>query len=378
MARTPVKTSVRWWPVAPAIGLAVLLLPLPEAYVEQFYSRDLYPWLQRGLTALSNLVRFSILDVLLVLGALGVLYRLIRLVKVAFATGPIDALWEGIRRSLRFAGVVLIVFLLVWGLNYKRVPLRSTLPAAPAETAEALEAVIMESNALAARLRGQIEPELTFEQARDQLEVPMGAALAALGREPLSPPGRPKSSVLLTPYFTMAGVNGMLNPFVLESVVHPGLLPIERPFVLAHEWAHLAGQGSEAEANAVGWLACLKGGPTPAYSASIYLIMEAASRLPDQARTRVLARLDPGVRADIGAISRRMLQHHPQVQRVASRVYEEYLQANGVKDGVADYGLALRLILSPPLRQALTNYGKQTPVEGPLPAVRPDALRSRP
>ena len=358
MARTPVKTTVRWWLVAPAIGLAALLVPLPEAYVEQFYSRDLYPWLQRGLTALSNLVGFSILDVLVGIGALALLYRLTRLGKVAFATGPIDALWEGLRRTLRFAGVVLILFVLVWGLNYKRVPLRSTVPAAPDETSEALQAVILESNALATRLRAQVEPELTFEAARDQLVAPMGAALAALGREPLLPPGRPKSSVLLTPYFTLAGINGMLNPFALESIVHPGLLPIERPFVLAHEWAHLAGHGSEAEANAVGWLACLKGGPSAAYSASIYLIMEAAGRLPEQTRSRVLARLDPGVRADIGAISRRMLQHNPQVQRVASRVYDEYLQANGVEDGVADYGLALRLILSPPLRQALTNYGK--------------------
>jgi len=358
MARAPVKTTVRWWLVAPAIGLAALLLPLPEAYVEQFYSRDLYPWLQRGLTALSNLVGFSVLDVLIGLGLLGGLYRLYRLVKVAFATGPVDALWEGIRRAVRFGGVLLIVFVLVWGLNYKRVPLRSTLPAAPAETVEALQDVILESNALATRLRGQIQPELTYEEAREQLAAPMGAALAALGREPLSPPGRPKSSVLLTPYFTLAGINGLINPFALESVVHPGLLPIERPFVLAHEWAHLAGHGSEAEANAVGWLACLKSGPSPAYSASIYLIMEAAGRLPDQTRSRVLARLDPGVRADIGAISRRMLQQNPQVHRVASRVYDGYLQANGVEDGVADYGLALRLIMSPPLRQALTNYGK--------------------
>ncbi len=67
---------------------------------------------------------------------------------------------------------------------------------------------------------------------------------------------------MLTPFFTWAGVTGMMNPFGLETIVHPDLLPFERPFVLAHEWAHLAGHADEAEASAVGWLACMNGGPS--------------------------------------------------------------------------------------------------------------------
>ena len=46
----------------------------------------------------------------------------------------------------------------------------------------------------------------------------------------------------MTPFFTWTGVDGMINPLALESIVHPDLLPFERPFVLAHEWAHLAGK----------------------------------------------------------------------------------------------------------------------------------------
>ena len=44
----------------------------------------------------------------------------------------------------------------------------------------------------------------------------------------------------------------MLNPFGLETIVLPDLLPYERPFVVAHEWAHLAGHADEAEASAIG------------------------------------------------------------------------------------------------------------------------------
>jgi hypothetical protein len=161
---------------------------------------------------------------------------------------------------------------------------------------------------------------------------------------------------LLTPFFTWSGVTGMLNPFALESIVHPDLLPAERGFVLAHEWAHLAGQADEAEASALGWLACMNGGPVLAYSASLYLILEAGGALSTEARSTAFAGLDEGVRADLRAIAERMQLQKPQVQRAAFRVYDEYLKANQVEDGTASYGRALTLILSPPLSDALRNY----------------------
>ena len=168
---------------------------------------------------------------------------------------------------------------------------------------------------------------------------------------------------MLTPFFTWAGVTGMVNPIGLESIVHPHLLPYERPFVLAHEWAHLAGQADEAQASAVGWLACMRGTPQLAYSASLYLIMEAASALPGDARQTVIKQLDAGVRSDIDDILRRLQKGEPVVQRTASRVYDEYLRANRVADGTASYRRALSLILSAPLRDALTKYA----VPGPDP-----------
>ena len=51
----------------------------------------------------------------------------------------------------------------------------------------------------------------------------------------------------------------MTDPFFLEVIVNPDVLPIERPFVVAHEWAHLAGYADESEANFVAWLTCAHG-----------------------------------------------------------------------------------------------------------------------
>jgi len=138
--------------------------------------------------------------------------------------------------------------------------------------------------------------------------------LRQLGRPELSLPGQPKYSLLLTPFFTSAGVDGMIDPLALETIVHPELLPFERPFILAHEWAHLAGQADEAEASAIGWLACMQGDPTLAYSASVYLILEAGSQLPSSDWHVLAAKLDPGVSADISAVGLRLQKQKPMIR----------------------------------------------------------------
>ena len=39
----------------------------------------------------------------------------------------------------------------------------------------------------------------------------------------------------------------MVNPFGLEVLINPDILPIERPYVVAHEWGHIAGWALESE-----------------------------------------------------------------------------------------------------------------------------------
>ena len=351
---------VRWSVLAPVFAVLLIVVPLPAWIVEELYSRDTYPWLQDVLTGGTNLLPFAFLDVLLLglMAAAG--YRAIRLFNVMIQRGIIDAIWEGIRRVIRAAAVIVILFCWAWGFNYRRPPLEAGLPGGRAiePTQELFQAGIADASSLATRLRPLVRAgrELTYPEVAQHLHPFMNDALARLGRPALARAGDPKYSFVLTPFFTAAGINGMINPIGLESIVHPELLPYERPFVLAHEWAHLSGQGDEAEASAVGWLACMLGEAPFAYSASLYLILEASAGLPAEPRRASWARLDAGVRADIDAIIARMRREQPTVQRTASRVYDEYLLANRVEDGTASYGRALSLVLSPALRDVMAAY----------------------
>jgi hypothetical protein len=66
--------------------------------------------------------------------------------------------------------------------------------------------------------------------------------------------------------------------------------------------------------------------------------------------------LDPGVTADLDAIRKRLEGEKPAVQHAASQVYDRYLRANHVDDGVASYSRALTLILAPAFRDAMATY----------------------
>jgi hypothetical protein len=347
---------VSGWLAAPLAALVLFALPLPEWMVETFYSRGIFFWWQAWVTSLSNLAPVAFLDLILLGVTMLVVWRLTRLVQVARERSIIAAGWEGCRRVLRFGGLFAVAFLLIWGLNYRRVPLDRSVPIAHPSVDE-LRGVISDADALAARFRpSPVSDAPSFEVVTERLHQPLNDALAKLHRPPLQIAGRPKYSLILTPFFTWAGVNGMVNPFGLETILHPDLLPFERPVAVGHEWAHLAGTADEGEASAVGWLACMNGQPEFAYSASLYLIVEAGGALPPEVWAEVSRRLDPGIRADLASLARRQERQRPAVQRTAFRVYDGYLRANHVDDGLASYNRALSLILSPPLREALSNY----------------------
>jgi len=158
-------------------------------------------------------------------------------------------------------------------------------------------------------------------------------------------PGRPKRTIL-DPYFRRAGVDGMTDPFFLETLIATDVLPFERPQVIAHEWAHLAGINDEGEANFVGWLACLRASSAAQYSGWLFIFRELGQSVPGEARKLITASLGPGPRADLRAINDRIIRNvNPRISAVGWSVYDSYLKANRVEAGAASYGEVVRLVV---------------------------------
>jgi hypothetical protein len=157
--------------------------------------------------------------------------------------------------------------------------------------------------------------------------------------------GRPKTTVLDW-YFRRTATDGMTDPYFLETLASTALLPFERPFVLAHEWSHLAGLADEGDANFVGWLACIRASPPSQYSGWLFLFSELTAAMRDDVRGAVAADLAEGPRADLSAIRARVAQQiSPRLAAAGRQVYDRYLKANRVESGVESYARVVRLVL---------------------------------
>lgn len=143
----------------------------------------------------------------------------------------------------------------------------------------------------------------------------------------------------------------MTDPFFLETLIASDILPFERPHVVAHEWAHLAGFTDEGEANFIGWLTCVHGTPPQQYSGWLFLYSEVLAGLPRERAQSVSARLSAGPRTDLQALRDRSLREvNPRVSGAGWLVYDQYLKANRVEAGTASYAQVVQLVLGTGLR----------------------------
>ena len=331
-----------------AVAVAAALLPIPTPWVERVYSSAVYPAWQSWMTTASNATPIALLDVLIV--GVGAAWAIATGIDIGRrrSCGWGHTAVRSLVRAVVWAAALYLVFLGSWGLNYRRVRLIDKLDFDGTRvSADSLRALVTTAvgrlNALhpPAHATGwpadlDIDPALlpAFESAQRDL-----------GATRLAVPARPKHT-MLNPYFRRAVVDGLTDPFFLETLVVSDLVPLERPFVVAHEWAHLAGYGDEGEANFVGWLACMHGDEARQYSAWIFLFNEAAGLLPRPDRRDLEERLEAGPREDVQAIAERVTRNRStRVSEAGWRVYNQYLKANRVESGAASYAEVIRLIL---------------------------------
>ena len=349
MARTALRVLPPGALVLVALAVAAATLPTPASWIERLYSGQAYLVAQNIFTRLTDLVGFAWLDVLIVATAAGLAvwwWRGLRRERGNRA-GLARAAGRQIVLTAAFAAALYLVFVAAWGLNYRRVPLREKLDYGQAHVAPAAVAAL--AGEVVERVNRLYAPATSLPWAElEALPVRLAPAFERiqrrLGAERTAVAGRPKAT-LLSAYFRRAGIDGMMNPFALEVLVNRAVLPHERPFVLAHEWAHLAGYAHEAEASFVGWLTCLAGDDQSRYSAWMFLLRHLLIHLSPDARIEIWQALGAGPLEDYRAVSARIGQSSPTVSRGARRVYDRFLRANRVEAGIASYGLVVDLVL---------------------------------
>jgi hypothetical protein len=330
-----------------ALAAIALAVPWPAATVERAFSAGVYPPWQRVATTATNALPLAAFDLVLAAGVLALVAGAVR----AWRRGS-GGRWRraggALASMLVVTAAMYLWFLCAWGLNYQRVPIADRVgldrrQATPERLAAFAEQTVDELN----RLHGAVAsgPWPDDGALIDALRGAFRSALPRVGVGDGVVPGRPKWS-LLQPYLRWSGVDGVTNPFTPEIVVNHDLLPMERPFTVAHEWGHLAGLAHEAEASYAAWLTCEAATDQARYSARLWVFAHVFASTPRERRTALLDRLGDGPRDDLRAISRRTAHSVRIVRTLSWATYDRYLKTNRVTEGLASYDAALVLILA--------------------------------
>jgi hypothetical protein len=320
------------------VALLCAVIPFPAETIERLYSTDWYLRIQGVLTAASNTIPVAWLDIAvacLLIAAVELVISRTRLL------GPKRAFTRNLMTAAGAAAWLYLLFLVLWGLNYRRVPLEQKLDYEQSRLTR--DAAIEFTNNAAVQVNAGYAAAHATPFTRDVLEASFADTQIALGATRLALPGVPKRS-LLNYYFRRAAIDGMTDPYFLEIIVNPDVLEFERPFVIAHEWSHLAGYANEAEANFLAWLTCVRGNAPQQYSGWLAAYQHGMAAVPRADRSTIKA-LDDGPRRDLEAMAARYARASPVVQRAARGVYDEYLKANRVSEGIASYDAVVRLMI---------------------------------
>ena len=184
--------------------------------------RRVLRFIQPPITAATNRIPFAVFDLVLVALVVAVL-AIVWIVARSWSRGRWRAVGQGVSAIAVLAAGLFLWFWVVWGLNYRRVPIDERLARVTstrqddAVLALATRAV-SEANALhpGAHAAGFVDAPERDAQFREAFS----ATLTALGHTSPVEPGRLKRTVV-GPYFRWAGVDGMISPFTLGGAGQP-------------------------------------------------------------------------------------------------------------------------------------------------------------
>jgi len=324
-----------------AFGLGMIALRVvmdwAPGFAEDMYGRGVFPLIRLIQDYSLGLLPFPAVYLLLFLLVWWLRRRWLR--RQRDIASPLQRLGGAVISALAVVFAIIGLFLVLWGFNYARIPLRHQLELpldpmdGPALVAE-LERTALELNRLVRRA-----PVTPGGELENRVRSALAGTLDAMDWPTV---GRPRIRFFHPGSLIMAfGVSGIYNFFSGEATLPAGLPRTSRAFTAAHEAAHAWGITDEGEANLAAFLACSRSGDAElAYSAHLALwgyLARPLSRIDSSGLERVATLLSPRVRNDMAIARAHWRRYRGGLMRAAAKVNDAYLRSQGIAAGVVSY-----------------------------------------
>lgn len=342
------------------VGLLLFFLSSSApALTEKVYSNGIFKIIGQVLSLITALLPFSLAEFTIIFLVLFILWNLIRII--------IRMLKEKSRKwhivlnffinILAFASIIYFGFVILWGLNYNRLPFSSIAnldvrPTSVKELAEVCENIIGRANELRSKVSENKEGVMYLPNG-------VGDALkraykgyenaAKLYPELGGRYGRPKG-VIFSKAMCYTGIEGVYFPFTAEANVNIAIPDSSIPSTTTHEMAHQRGFAREDEANYIAYLTCSMHPDVDfQYSGTLLALIHTMNTLYDYDReqyNRLRTKYSKGVIRDLSAIREFWKQYEGPVENVSSSINDAYLKANLQRDGIYSYGRMVDLLIA--------------------------------
>lgn len=338
----------RAYKISTAIGLVLAAFCAACRWfvpVADWYAQTVYPVISDILSWISSPLPFNLEELTII--------AIVLLAVTVIVTG-IKKRW-GWKRCLRYELTVLlwtyVWFYMAWCNNYGRSSIfeRTSTMAAKYDKAE----FVYFCNTFITKTNDSWTDKTLSD--RDKLETEVKALYAnAPEQYGLSTPRswhHPKP-IMFNSLYSSVGILGFMAPLYGESLLNTDLLDFEYPFTYAHEYAHMLGISSEAEANWWAFVVCTSSEDRAvrysAYKGILpYVLYNARLALSESEYAELTGKIDKRVVKDIDDTREHWRsKRSPLLRAVHEWTYDTFLKSNSISTGIENYSEVVRMLIS--------------------------------
>jgi hypothetical protein len=332
------------WPfmIVAVVFICVRIAGNNPVLIEDYYSDGFYTHFAGVLSSVSRLFPFSLWDLFWFIAILSFLAGVAMVIfrRLKFLTFCL--------RTAQILSVLYAFFYFSWGFNYFRPDIENRIGLDVIQVDGKLFRSMLDSVITLTNINYTTVSIEDYPVIDREVEESFSRNSADLDITYPNGYRRPKS-MIFSNLIAKFGISGYFGPFFNEINLNRRILPMEFPFLLAHEKAHQFGVSSEADANLVAFVVCTTSeDPKLKYSGYLALLLyflEDAQHFPDY--REYLGKLDKPV---IEELQFRQ-QYYFGLQNEAmgkahETVYDAYLKTNHIPHGIENYNQVVGLAIS--------------------------------
>lgn len=331
--------------------IIINILSFFPRFIENYYSNGLYPYIAKSSRTIFGWTGISLGDII---------YGIVILFIIRWLWKT-KGTWRKQYKThfltiISFMSVFYLLFQLLWGLNYIRVPLNEKFGIEKKYTPDELlvftKKLIAKTNALHLSITKTdslkvVTPYTVHEIYEHSVNGYDTLAIAypefTYDKESI------KSSLISVPLSYM-GFGGYLNPFTNEAQVNEKLPLYNLPTTTCHEMSHQIGYASESEANFIGYMASIYN-PDPYFKYSGYTFalkycLRNIAKLDEKKAKSLLPLINPGIRKNFKESEEFNEKYSSFIEIIFEVFYDNFLKLNKQEDGMETYSKFVGLLVN--------------------------------